>query len=68
MIPNQVNVLRIILAGHRQYFPTQQKYAEYCVLCEVKLNLYIRYSYINITGISVFKVLTWRGLRPISNK
>jgi len=46
MIPNQVNVFCIILAGHSQYFPTQQKYAEYCVLCEVELNLYIGYTYI----------------------
>ena len=74
MFPNQVNVFRIILPGKSQYYPTQQKYAEYCVLCAVELNLYIECTYIYIyiyiykTGISVLRVLTCRGLRPMSNK
>jgi hypothetical protein len=61
MIPNQVNVFRIILAGHSQYYPTKHQYAKDCVLCEVELNIYI-------TRVSVLKVLTCRGLRPMSNK
>jgi len=46
MIRNKVNILRIILAVHSQYYSTQHKYAKDCVLREVELNLYIGYTYI----------------------